>query len=238
MTRNILKRSGSILAAGLVALTAYAAVQDSVSLKRKPKVGDTFEYKASANFTMAQGEIGFSQEQTVKITEVKPEGGFVQESTNKNTKITFGGAEQPGPPESKSTSEYGMDGLLKSIKADTPADAASWRIANLHAFKRPDGDVKVGDEIKFEIPADSKRETPAMKAVFKVAGKEKVKDWDTVKLTYSTEETEGDMKSSIKGTIWLSTADGSMVKTDETWKDVQPQGAPALSGKYTVERTK
>jgi hypothetical protein len=43
----------------------------------------------------------------------------------------------------------------------------------------------------------------------------------------------------MSGTLWLSTADGSLVKSDGKWTNVQPQGVPMpLTGKYTTERTK
>ncbi len=111
-------------------------------------------------------------------------------------------------------------------------------MANLHAFKAPETS-KVGDEIAFDVPADSKKGTPAVKCVYKVVGTEKVKDWDCVKLTFTCAETDGDQKSSVKGTIWLSAADGFPIKSTEEWKDVQPGGAPfPVNGTFSVERVK
>ena len=238
MNNTLITRAGTTVAVAMIALAAFASIED-ITLKRKPKVGDVGEYKVSAVFTTDQGEVTFAQKRVEKVTEVKPEGNFVMKVTSSETKISFGGQELPDQPETSSTEEIGPDGLLRTVTADTPVDANSYRIGNLHALKTPDADSKIGDEIKFEIPADKTKGTPGVKASYKVIGTEKVKDWDTVKLTFTAEETEGDVKSSVKGTVWLSTADGSVVKVQEEWKDVQPTGAPfPVNGKYNVERTK
>jgi hypothetical protein len=238
MNKTFIGRSIALVSAGIIAVAAYAAVQD-ISLKRKPKVGDVAEYKDNATFTTDQGEVTFAQKRVSTVTEVKPDGGFVTKVTTSDTKVVFGGQELPDQPSLTSSTEFGPDGLLKAITADMPPAAATYRIANLHAFKAPDGAVKIGDEIKFEIPADKKNGTPGVKTVYTVVSTEKVQAWDTVKLTFSTEETEGDTKSSIKGTVWLNSADGTLIKSQEEWKDVQPQGAPfPVSGKYSIERTK
>lgn len=228
----------AIMAVGLFAIPALAGAED-ITLKRKPAVGDVSEFKLTAVFQTEQGEVNFSQKRTEKVTEVKPTGGFVQTVTTSDTKISFGGQELPNTSEASGTSEIGPDGLVISIISQPASDASSYRIANLHSFKIPDSAMKAGDEIKFDIPADSKKGTPAVKSVYTVVGKEKVKDWDCVKFTFTSQETEGDPKSSVKGTVWLSSSDGSLVKAEEEWKDVQPAGAPfPVSGKYSTERTK
>lgn len=231
-------RAAITLAVGMIGLAAYATGDDIV-LKLKPKVGDAYEYKASATFETDQGTLTFNQKHADKVTDVKADGGFVVKSSSSETKITFGGQELPGGNETVSTSEYGPDGLLKAITADPAPDASAYRIANLHGFKIPTGPVKIGDEIKFDIAADKTKGTPTVNAVYKVAGLEKVGDWDTVKLTFTAQEPDSDLKSAVKGTAWLNAADGSIVKMVEEWKNVQPNGSPfPLNGKYTVERTK
>lgn len=240
MNTTLLTRTGTVLAAGIIALTAYAALDD-LSLKRKPKVGDVSEFKVSAAFQTDQGEVLFGQKRVEQVTELKSDGGFVEKITSSETKISFGGQDLPEQPAVTGSAEVGPDGLIKTVTSDEPtvSDPANLRLYNLHAFKAPDGAVKVGDEIKFDIPADTKKGTPGVKCTYKVAGSEKVKDWDCAKLTFTAEETEGEAKSSIKGTAWISTADGSLVKSEEQWKDVQPAGAPfPVNGKYTVERVK
>jgi hypothetical protein len=114
-----------------------------------------------------------------------------------------------------------------------------FRIASLASFQAPDEAKNIGDEITYSIPADKDHGMPAAKADFKVLALEKVKDWDTVKLSYSVAETEGDPKASSSGTLWISAADGSLVKSESTVTNVKPYGAPfPLTGKYNIERTK
>jgi len=237
MNRTSFVRIICIASAGIIALGAYAAIQD-ITLKRKAKAGDQQQFKVSAVFTTEQGDITFNQNRTEKVTAVKPDGGYVVEASSTDTKVVVAGMDMPSP-DTKDSSEIGPDGLVQTITSEMPVDASSYRIANLQAFKVPDAAVKIGDEIKFEIPADKKKETPPVKAVYTVVGMEKVKDWDTVKLTFTAEETEGLTKSSAKGTIWVSVVDGSMVKSEATWKDVQPTGVPfPLNGKFIIERVK
>jgi len=238
MKRTLLARGTTIVAVAMIALAAYAAVED-FNLKRKPKVGDADAFKITAVFETDQGTVNLSQKRAEKVTEVKADGGFLIESITSETKISFGGQELPDQPEVKATVEMGPDGLAKTFTSDMPADASTYRIANLHGFKAPDGAVKIGDEIKYEIAADSKKGTPLVKSAYKVVGTEKIKDWDTIKLTFASEESGAETNSSIKGTIWINTIDGSLVKSEETWANVQPQGAPfPLNGKFTSERTK
>lgn len=233
-------RAGAAFAVGIVALTAYAAVQD-LNLKFKPKVGDVSKYSVSATFQTPMGDVTFAQKRTETIAEVKPDGGYVAKATTSETQVTFGGQELPAQPEVSSTVEIGADGRVKSISSDGPAtsEASSVRLANLHAFEAPSTPAKIGDEIKYEIPADSKKGTPGVKAAYKVVGVEKVKDWDCVKLTFTSSETEGDPKAMVTGTLWLSTVDGAVIKSQEEWKDVQPAGAPfPVSGTFANERIK
>ena len=184
MYRTSVMRAATVTAAGFVALTAFAGFQD-VTLKRRPKVGDVAEYKVSARFKADQGEIVFGQKRVEKVTEVKPAGGFMVELSTSETKVSFGDQDMPERPETMGTEEIGADGLVRSVTADPPIDAANYRISNLHGFKAPDSSAMIGDEINFEIPLDTKKGTPAVKATFKGVSRERVKDWDTVKLAFT-----------------------------------------------------
>ena len=226
-----------VLLAALVAGSAIAG-HDAISLKRKPKVGDVAEYSVNAQFDTDQGAIKFTEKQSEKVTDVKPDGDWVIEAASTNITVDIAG-NQMNPDDNKATTEFLPNGRVKTITVDPPAEADVYRVANLTAFEAPDEPKNIGDEIAYTVPADKDHGTPAYKADYKVVSLEKVKDWDTVKLSFTIEETEGDQKSSSSGTLWLSTTDGSVVKSESNWKNVQPQGVPfPLTGKFTLERTK
>jgi hypothetical protein len=237
MKSAIIKRTSVVLLGVLVAGTALA-VHDGVSLKRKAKVGDEAEYKVSAKFSSDTGDILFAESESEKVTDVKTDGSWTVETNANHITVNVAGQEVSSP-DNKATTEFLPNGKVKNITVDPPAEADTYRIANLSAFEAPDGVKNVGDDITFTEPADKAHGTPEYKGDFKVLALEKVKDWDTVKLGFDVEETEGDQKSSSKGTIWISAADGSLVKAENNWKDVQPHGVPfPLTGTYTIERTK
>ncbi len=237
MTRALLGKSTALLLTALAGIAATSKADD-FSLKPKPKSGDTAEYTVSAEFQADQGAIKFNEKMIQKITAVNADGSFVKTIASNGITIDIGG-QVITPNDNSITEVFLANGHVKTITADAAVDAASYRIANLEAFQAPDTPVKVGDEIKFDIPADKTLGTPAATADYKVVGTEKVKDWDTVKLTYTSAETEGETKSSMSGSLWLNAADGSAVKSDGKWKDVQPPQSPfPLTGTYKVERTK
>lgn len=226
-----------IVASGL--LVAASASLDDIILKRRPKVGDTAQYTISAEFDSESGTIKFGEKETSKITDVSPDGSFKELVSASDITIEVPGIQIPAPPDSSYTAEYLASGLTKALTGEMAPDSSSYRLSHLNDFEAPDAPVKVGDVIKFDIPADKDKDTPAVHAEYTVAGFEKVGDWDTAKLTFSAKETEGTAPSTISGTVWISTADGSVVKMDGLWKDVQPQGVPMpLSGKYHMDRTK
>lgn len=238
MNNALIRRGFGVVAATSLVIAAFAALDD-INLKRRPKVGDVAEYSVDATFDTEQGAIKFTEKEAEKIVDVSPDGTFKLKVDSTNVAIDVAGQTLPPQPDSSYTSENAANGSVKSISATEEPGPATYRIAHLNAFQAPDGPVKVGDTFKYDIAADKTHMTPGVHAEYTVAGVEKVKDWDTAKLTYSIKETEGDMPSSVTGTAWVSTVDGSIVKLQAVWTNVQPQGVPVpLSGKYNVDRTK
>ncbi len=121
MNRTLTTRTMAVSAAAIIALAAWAAVDD-ISLKRKPKVGDVGEYKVSANFDTDQGAVTFAQKRVEKVTDVKADGAYVMDVNTSDTKITFNGADVGDQPETKVSEEVGPDGLVRTMTSDIPAD--------------------------------------------------------------------------------------------------------------------
>ena len=233
---GLLTRGLAVVLTGSLALAAIAG-QDSLNVSRRPKVGSVAMYSVSANFDSPQA-ITFTQNQTQKVTAVQADGTYTLETVSSNVVVDFGG-QTMNPPDSTVTSTQTPTGRVIQIISEQAAGPATYRIAHLQTFEAPLTSVKVGDDIAYTIPADPKLETPAVKADFKVAGLEKIKDWDTIRLTFNSAETGSDAVSSMTGTVWVNVSDGLLVKSEGQWKDVQPEGVPfPLSGKYTMIRTK
>jgi hypothetical protein len=225
----------SIVAASLGALTLGAvAGQDAISLARKPKPGDVAEFAITAEFDTMK--INYTT--LNKVTTVQADGSYSVEASSKDMVVDLGG-QTINPPDSSDVLQYSPTGMVVSIVADTTPPPAAYKILHLQSFQSPMSPVKIGDEIKYTIPADPKLETPTVSADYKVDGLEKIKDWDTVRLVYTSTETDGDLKESMSGTVWVSTIDGMLVKSQGKWNNVQPPGVPTpLTGTYIMIRTK
>jgi len=223
---------------GSLALSALA-VHDGFILKRKAKVGDTEELTLTGTMDVGGGEAKLTGKESVKITAVKPDGSYTEQTDSHDFNFDLGGNSQAVPDRSE-TVAYGPDGTVLSIKdGDNDAGPEGYRLSNLTLFKATDKPLSVGDELKYNIAADKVKQTPGVSLDFKIVATEKVKDWDTLKMTFTSSETDGDSKASASGTVWVSTADGSLVKTDSKWVNVTMPGAPfPISGEFIVDRTK
>jgi hypothetical protein len=238
MRKSFFTRGVATFAASAMALGVIAG-QDGINLMRKPKVGEVAEYAITAQFDGTDDKIKFTETQTQKVTDVRPDGSYELSQASTNVLVDMGRGLTMNQPDNTVVSEEAPNGRIKTIVSGDATDPASYRIAHLQTFETPTTPVKVGDDIKYTIPADPKLGTPAVSADYKVEGLEKIKAWDTIRLTFKTEETEGDTKSSTSGTLWVSATDGMLVKSDGKWKDVQPPGVPTpLTGTFTLERTK
>jgi hypothetical protein len=225
----------SVSALALVAL----AGQDQISLMRKLKVGDTAEYSIAAQFDGQGGTtIKFSSHEIQKVTAVQTDGGYTVQTDTKDQNVDLGDQTMT-PPDTSEVSSFSATGRITNIASDQDVSGAAYRIVHLQTFETPKDPVKVGDEIKYTVPADTKLDTPAVDADYKVEGLEKIQNWNTVKLTFKSEETAGDLKASMSGTIWVDAGDGGLVKSEGVWTNVQPPGVPfPLTGKYNLTRTK
>jgi len=238
MIRTSLHRGVGFVLFVSLALSAVAG-HDGFSLKRKPKVGDTEELTLTGTLDVGGGDAKLTGKETVKVTDVKPDGGYTESTDSHDTSVNMAGSDNAVPDKTE-TVTYGPDGsVMKIMDGDSEATDGGYRITNLTFFKAPDKPVAVGDDIKYTIPADKTKMTPGVSYDYKVVAAEKIKDWDTLKMTYTTAETDGDSKASTSGTVWVSTLDGSMVKSISKWTNVQMPGVPVpINGEFTIERTK
>lgn len=217
---------------------AALAIQDGASLKRVAKAGDAAKYRLKADIDFQGMEANFTALVLEKITKVESNGNIVVESTYSEGKVSFSGQEMDAPG-TTSTYTYKPTGEVVEIKAET-VDSNVYRTAHLTAFTVPDKTLKVGDEWTTEVKKDEKTGAVAAKGTYKVEAEEKVGDFETYKVKYSTKESEGgDAAAVCEGMAWVNKKDGSLVKSEGVWKNVPFPGAPApLNAKFSMVREK
>ena len=220
-----------------VAMCAMATAQGPVTLKLTPKVGDTFRYKLTAEMEVMGTTATVTGTVADKVTEVSPEGDYSVESSSTNMTGNFGGQEMP-IPDSKSTSKYKASGVLVDIQGEEVAGSSAadaWRRANLSNFVYPTNAIKTGDTWTSSVTADSKTGAVASTTTYTVDSFEKIGSHDTVKIKFTSKETEGDAPATSDGFVWLDTKDGTQVKVQVAWTNVPMMGNP-ISGKVSMER--
>lgn len=223
----------------LFALSTLALAAQAGPIVRKVKAGDEQKFRVKANIELGGNEIVFSGLQTEKILEVAPDGSYTVESKTTNAKVTFGGQDVDIPADQTpaTTSVYNPDGTIKEIRGDN-AQAESYRFANLGAiFFTGKEEGKIGTTWTNDKVADTKSGAVGYKSTYKVVGEEKVGNYDTWKIEFSTKESEGDAPASSDGTVWLDKADGSMVKNEAKWSNAPFPGAPGpVNGTVSITR--
>lgn len=206
--------------------TAFAAF-DGFSVGRKPKEGDTANYRMTADVDFGGMAIKAKFLVTEKVTKVEADGSYNLEQQQLEGTIDLNGQTQDMPAGSgPSTMTYSKDGSLLKVEGGE-ATPDSFRMANLGVMHDPGHTVNVGDTWTYEIKADSKTGAVAAKAEFKLVGEEKVGTFDCLKISRVVKETEGTDPASSDGTVWISKEDGSSVKEEGKWMNAPFPGAPA-----------
>lgn len=232
-----LKKASLGLFIAAISVVAFA-VQDGVTLKRTAKVGDAIKYRLKADVEIQGMEANFTTLVTEKVSKVEANGNYVLESTQSEGKVSLSGQEMDVPG-STQTFTYKANGEVVDIKADS-VDSSVYRTANLTAFVVAEKALKVGDEWTHEIKKDEKTGVLPAKGTYKVEAEEKVGDFETYKVKFTTKETEGgDSAASCEGIAWINKKDGTMVKSEGTWKNVPFPGAPGpINAKFVMTREK
>lgn len=232
---NKFKKTGFGILVAALSVAAFA-VQDGIALKRTAKAGESIKYRLKADVDLGGTEAAFSTLVTEKVSKVESNGTYVIESSQSDGKVSFGGQEMEMPA-SVQTITYKATGEIVEIKAEQ-VDASVYRTANLTSFIVGDKPVKVGDTWTTEIKKDEKTGAAAAKGTYKVEAEEKIGDYECYKVKYSTKEVDGGEAAAVsESTSWISKKDGSMVKSEGTWKNMPFPGAPMpINAKFTMTR--
>lgn len=208
-----------------VALVATAFAQDSATLKRVAKVGDTLRYSFNADADFGGQRINISAVVTDKVIEVNADGSYAAESVQSDTVLRFGDQEMPMNQESKQVVRYAANGVLLELKGDQ-VDPGTYRLAAMNTFVAPAAAVKVGDKWTWDAKADAKTGTVAAKAEYEVLAFETVNGVATAKIGWTYTENEGNERASMKATAWIEVANGALYKLDADIKGAPITGAP------------
>jgi hypothetical protein len=202
--------------AAIAALSVIALAQEGVTLKRVLKVGEVTRFRLKADFNYQSQDMSFSALIVDKVTKVAENGEYTVESTAGDNKIVVGGNEMALPGEKTTVTVFKGNGAVVDVKSD---EANTLRLAQLHTFILPEKALKAGDTWENEVKADAKLKTPGVKTTYKVEAFEKVGALDTVRVKVTSKELSGDAPTSLEGSFWISTKDGSMVKGDAMMKN-------------------
>lgn len=222
----------------LSGIATLAVAKDPVTIVHTPTVGDSHVYKIMSVFTMGDAQAGqatASGTDTIKILKVETNGNIDVESTQGTMAISIAGQEmdQPGGPPGVSVA--GPDGHLIEIRGENISPQV-YRLVIMDSFIFPSKPVNIGDTWTYEYPDDPKTGIVKTMTTFKYLGDEKVDGYDCYKIASDVKEEEGANPAESKGTVWISKANGMMIKRSDVWTNVPIPTAPfPLSGTVSTE---
>lgn len=225
------------LPVGVATAVAVIALGQGVNLAWKPKLGATQTYALRMEFTLFGDVAVYTARVHEKIAEVGDQK-VVVETTQTDYKVTIFGDEGAINDKDmpKAQTVFDAKGNVVEVRGDLVNDAA-YRMANLSAFRRPDKPVAVGDTWTATVKADAKTGVLDAKATYKVDAEERVKDVPALVISFEYAESGGIEPARSVGKLWLSKADGAILKSEATWSSAPIPGAPSpVNGTVSLER--
>lgn len=201
-------------------LLGFTAADDTFTLQRSLKAGDSFKYKLSVKATVSGIDgllTGTAEEKVLKVGE---DGTVEMQQAWKDSKVEFGGTEQPGP-EFNVTYVYGKRNELKGVKGESVDDATRASFAQLEGLRQliaPENVVKVGDAWTAEIKPEALNGNIGSKIEFKLEAIEKLGEKEALVVKMVAKQSApgaatSDMKLWIdRSSGWLLKADGAILK--------------------------
>jgi hypothetical protein len=219
---------------GLTVLAGLVLAADGSVVKFAPKEGTVLKYKLSATFDAGGTSANVTGDITDKVSKVDAAGDVTIERTRGALTVDVGGQTIPVDAGAPTVHVYHPDGTLVEIRGEG-LNAGIYRLETLNMLRFPKEALAVGSTWKVDIASDSKTGVVKASANFKVLGFEKQAGIDSVKISSTIKELEGDQPASSDGTVWVNAADGTIVKYDGTWTNAPVAPAPMpVSGKYSL----
>lgn len=228
---------GAALALAGAAAFALAGVQ-GIKLLRVTKEGEVTKYKMSGELEVMGQSVGFTATLVNKTIKVDEKGNYTVEGSQMDAKLNVGGSEMDLPAGTATTTVYKPDGTVLDVQGEG-VEMGGFRMANLMSTIVPDRELKAGDTWTSEIKGDPAKQTVDVKGSYTLEAIEKLDGADVAKIAFEMKEATGEATASVKGTAWVETKGGNLIKMESTWKDVPVPGSPTpVSGKMTMTLVK
>lgn len=206
----------------MLAAVALASSADTFNLKRIPKVGQTYTYTLKMEFDFEGDVVKFQGEHVETVVELKEKGLFVVEQDMLNAVMIMDGEEESMEEQPSIRVTMYPDGEIAEPNPeheDSDVFAPSSLVADM-GLRLDKDSYKVGDKWTHEVPANEEDETPASRLDVEVVARERVQGIDSIRLKFSSVETEGSEPTSAEGSLWIDPVDGAVVKVDMTTNTV------------------
>jgi hypothetical protein len=229
-----LKRSafGAACLLAVIAAQAATAQEKSVNLAYNYKAKDTYRSKVTVNTNVMGQDVVVTGTAKTEIKEIKPNGDFVVVMTNEGGKLNIGGQEQDQPATPPVTTTRTKLGKLVDYKAEDAAmgilaPEVQKLMAMLGEQLLPEKEVKKGDTWTTEIenPAVKEKKVTVKGTYLGTDTIDGVELWKVKQEADAAVDKEGG-KLSIDFTNWINPANGQVVKSEGTVKDLPTQFGP------------
>ncbi|MHB8635624.1 MAG: MlaD family protein [Fimbriimonadaceae bacterium] len=221
-----------VLLAGLAALGVSGS---DGGLKLSAKVGDTRSYRLAADFTIPDGAVKVAGQVTRKVVKVGSDGTITLQETHSHMSIAIKG-NLMNQDDAVIVKLLHPDGTTAELRGEG-ATPEAYRVVTLSTVYLPDFPLAIDKTWTWDVPPDSKHGVVKAKGDYKVVGDEKLHDIDTWKITFTVTEAEGSTPASNTSTVWISKADGSLVKSESEVKNLPIKGVGPLSGSQSLDMT-
>lgn len=221
MARKVFALAGLVVG---VAAFAYAA-QDGIVLKRTVEQGQTLLYDFNATSSVQGMDVNISGTLRETVRSVEADGSFEVESVNEGFRVSVMGEEIPLPDASTIT-KFGANGEILDIRGDeVTAETAAQ--ARLNAFIFPTDPVEAGDSWT--------REDDNVEMTYTFVGSESYGGFETHKIEWRGRDNSSSPAAEVSGTMWLDQSDGSMVRVEFEWRNMQQMGF-SVDARGTISR--
>ncbi|HSV72218.1 MAG TPA: hypothetical protein VLH79_00465 [Chthonomonadales bacterium] len=219
-----------VRSATLAALTAVlvmtaivpAVAQESHSLRRVFRAGETDRYRLTMNLERGEVKLDLTLQMTETTREVRNDGSIVIEMTMDSGSMLLNGTEVPIPNVGQKVT-FSVDKDGKPIKGEQPIDSES-PLATVMALARssslPDRPIRVGETVRVEVPIEGSRDRK-LAAQFTLVGIERRSEEvpvDTLRVRSVIEglvpTPDGDQNLKIEATSLYEPGTGKVVRVE------------------------
>lgn len=228
----MLIRMRTALFLAVLAIWGHASPGDADAAKPewKPKSGSSSKYRWTnrhkADFGNGAKPMIVEWDLTVLVASV--DGNRVTlKVDNTEPRVTFDGKENADMQVQVGDTEDVLALSGEVILQDgNAASGHAIEFALFGGFRFPPVELEEGKTTKVHFPGSEKHGKPPISLTYTFRGKEKVGQWESVKIEFEFAEDTGESPIKAKGTIWLSAEDGSLIQRKSSVSNVDFGAGP------------